>query len=298
MLLPNELTDQQHADNGFQVTRNRNGRIDSVSFAVATVYIDSSGKVTWGWNDATLSLTTTSKMPCASWNLPAGKTCPGARKCNNAIGLASICQGCYADNRGNYRYTNVKNAMDLRLSWITKEDATRVVCYLTAAVYTSCIVSGEWLFRGHDSGDLFSEAYISQWVRVAKNLPEVDFWFPTREWVRESQVHALRQLGALPNVALRPSAVAFNAPAPIIAGFAYGTSVYSDLDLAKEHGHAICPAVEYAGSCREAKCRKCWTDKNLTICYPYHTGKKSLPVASASDAKRWQEYRRMAANKA
>ena len=40
------------------------------------------------------------------------------------------------------------------------------------------------LFRVHDAGDLFSAKYINCWIRICEALPDIRFWFPTREHVQ------------------------------------------------------------------------------------------------------------------
>ena len=41
-------------------------------------------------------------------------------------------------------------------------------------------------FRLHDSGDLFHVRYIEAWTLVAKTMPAVYIWIPTRFWIRSA----------------------------------------------------------------------------------------------------------------
>lgn len=117
------------------------------------------------------------------------------------------------------------------------------------------------VFRVHDSGDLFSPSYADLWARICQALPHVKFWLPTRQW-RSRNGHmlaALRRLAALPNVAVRPSALKFNDPAPVIDGLDAGTTASTD--------GFTCPAPAQDNECRD--CRACW-QKDVVVSYRKH----------------------------
>ena len=63
-------------------------------------------------------LTTTSKMPCPSYSLPA-QACKTGSKLVSIVG--SVCYGCYA-LRGFYQFKQGKNAREIRLASIYKQD--------------------------------------------------------------------------------------------------------------------------------------------------------------------------------
>ena len=132
--------------------------------------------------------------------------------------------------------------------------------------------TGNPYFRVHDSGDLFSPAYVWAWVRIVQALPGVRFWFPTRSWrpLTMSRVSpatkvawelALLALSAEPNVTVRPSALFFNAPAPRIPGLAAGSTAASD-------GSFTCPASRQNNECGD--CRACWDAPQSAISYRAH----------------------------
>ena len=79
------------------------------------------------------------KMPEGSYNLPASM-------CQTGQKLAKIpdtpCFKCYADNRGRYRFPNVKDALARRLDSLKHPDWVRAMVKL---------IQGIKHFRWHDS---------------------------------------------------------------------------------------------------------------------------------------------------
>ena len=88
------------------------------------------------------------KMPEGSYNLPAGAG-------QTAQKLAKIpdtpCFKCYADNRGRYRFPNVKAALERRLKSLTHPRWSEAMTVL---------VKGKKHFRWHDSGDIQSVEHL------------------------------------------------------------------------------------------------------------------------------------------
>lgn len=234
--------------------------------------------------DTTVSLlTVTSKMPCKSWSIPAVKSCPSAFFGKGAIcGESKEHTTCYATKRM-YLWRAIQNAQDKRYAWAIRasmDAATgdEFVTLLTLAIqkeaarqerkYYREVRNGdrelgtfEPVYRVHDSGDLFSPSYCRLWQRISAACPDVRFWIPTRQW-RSSNPHmqaALKELGSLPNVALRPSALLFGDEPPVIDGLAAGSS-------AAKVGYN-CPAPSQNNSCSD--CRQCW-DKRIPIVYRAH----------------------------
>lgn len=202
-------------------------------------------------------LTNTSKMPCPSWGLPAGRACPGAK-----YGEGSICGQCYAA-KGNYGVPMVQHALSERYRWTlalmrTPAGQDAFVAYMTRAIETV----GSPYFRVHDSGDLFSPAYARCWARIARNLSHIRFWFPTRSYRIQSLLPAIQELAALPNVTVRPSALLLDADAPVVDGLAAGSgATFSKRD-------ATCPAYRQEGKCLD--CRSCWDRPTVPVLYPLH----------------------------
>ncbi len=209
-------------------------------------------------------LTFTAKMPGASWSLPAGKSCPFAY-----FGKGAICgsvkhghDGCYA-SKGMYMWPAVRRAQEARYAWVreclkTDPGVETFVSTMVTAItyYTSTDMP---YFRVHDSGDLFSPKYTRAWLEIARRLPDVKFWFPTRSY-RGPWLDVIRDLATLPNATVRPSALLFDTPAPAVDGLHAGTT-------ATVHGFT-CPASTTNNACGD--CRACWNDKDLVVSYHKH----------------------------
>jgi hypothetical protein len=197
-----------------------------------------------------------SKMPGASWSLPAGPSCPFA-----LYGPNTICGSCFAQ-AGNYRADpNVVRAQAARFAWTrdclkTPDGTDHFVETMVAAI--AAAAAGPYM-RVHDSGDLFSPAYTRAWIRICSALPSVRFWFPTRSW-RAPWVGVIQQLAALPNVTVRPSALHFDSPPPVVAGLAGGTTAAAE--------GFTCPAPRNHNACGD--CRACWIEPNTPISYHAH----------------------------
>ena len=224
-----------------------------------------------------VTLTAPAKMPGYSWSIPAGKTCPSARATVKEYGQAAVCASCYVvdletgNGRGNYRFPTVQTAQARRFSWLLrclKNDPQEAVDGLVALVSAAVEFTGDNVFRVHDSGDLFNAAYIDVWHGVAVALPDVKFWIPTREYLRDVQLPALRRLASLQNVSVRPSAAVVGQAAPIVDGLSAGTAVALPGDVPT--GHKVCPATSTdEASCDAHDCRMCWT-KDIPVAYMAH----------------------------
>lgn len=209
-----------------------------------------------------------SKMPGASWSLPAGPSCPFA-----VYGPNTICGSCFAQ-AGQYKADpNVMRAQRVRFEWtracMASSEGTdwfvqTVVEAITAAA------AGPYM-RVHDSGDLFSPSYTRAWIRICQALPHVRFWFPTRSW-RAPWVGVIRQLAALPNVTVRPSALHFDDPPPVVAGLAGGTT-------AAAAGYT-CPAPRQHNACGD--CRACWDQPDRPVSYHAHMVREAPREAVAA----------------
>lgn len=195
-----------------------------------------------------------SKMPCPSWSLPARASCPWKLE-----GEGTICGGCYA-TKGRYVMVNVAAAQAARFGWtrtsLRTADGTAawVRTMARAIAETGCSY-----FRIHDSGDFFSPAYVRAWAEVAGLCPEVRFWAPTRSWraPQPEWQETLRELAALPNVTVRPSALRFDEEPPRVEGLAAGTT-------ARREGYT-CPARSQGNAC--GTCRACWDRPEHTVSY-------------------------------
>jgi hypothetical protein len=231
-------------------------------------------------------LTWTTDMDCYSFSLPAGPNgaCP-----LSVTGEGTICGSCYAMiNR--YNMPNVLNAQYLRFAWVkdciarwADNGKQELIDTLTKTIEQGSVKSGSSYFRFFDSGDFFHPLFIEACYEICKALPTVMFWFPTRIWYKgtsDNWVKPLRKLSALPNVVVRPSAIAFNDTPPRVKGLSAGTTVITDENA--PHG-SICPKTQNGGNCTSNGCRKCW-DSYGQVSYLVHGIRGSdKPVNAMSD---------------
>ena len=236
------------------------------------------------------------KMPCYGFNLPAMMFCPAGKK--SLTEENAICNDCYA-LKGTYNFSNVKKALNAKAKFLInslrndngKTFIEEMVKQITEAYGSGRkkISGGKFdkrFFRVHDSGDLFSPQYINCWIEICKRLPKIRFWFPTREYIRNSQLPHLRALHKLENVVVRPSALSVNAPVPQIEGLGKGTGVHTE-----QHSNSYyCPATvnraKYSltewkkmdkaeqkknSTCEGVGCKLCFIkNQNLDIVYLSH----------------------------
>jgi hypothetical protein len=117
-------------------------------------------------------LSSPSKMPCFSFNISA-KKCKTGNKLRKIKG--SVCFTCYAF-RGNYLWPCVSNAMENRIKGIVHPQWVDAMTLLIGTKEKS------GYFRFFDSGDLQSLKMLEDIVQIAKNLPHIKFWLPTKEY--------------------------------------------------------------------------------------------------------------------
>jgi len=193
-----------------------------------------------------------SKMPCQSFSIPAWlcKTGGKLRKVKD-----SVCSKCYA-LKGNYGFPNVKNAMQRRFDKIG--DASWIAAMTIAIGGTEA--SG--FFRFFDSGDVQSVKMLEDIVQIAKNLPHIAFWLPTKELLIVSQY--VKKNGAFPvNLTVRLSAFMLEGKAPIAIAEKYGV-----VASAVSKGEFTCPSSSQGNKC--LTCRNCWDRNVAVVTYKQH----------------------------
>lgn len=223
-----------------------------------------------------------------------------ARDASGRVTSGWICSWCYA-LKGNYRNVNQQFYQAMRLRWAEaaletpapgvkftsamrpreRAEKSFFTWFMTQAI-ERYYAPEKWeeravyaedprFFRIHDSGDLFSLPYTWAWLEVARRLPHLKFWAPTRMWMFNPFLKAFETAPA--NFAIRPSALHFRDDAPVIPGMA-GGSTAAPSQLAN---HWNCPAMRHdRGSCigalpfgddapfrrhlskDENACRVCW----------------------------------------
>lgn len=199
-----------------------------------------------------------SKMPGFAYGIPAQACKLGAILARK---VGSVCHSCYA-LKGCYVFPVVKKAQENRLRILLKDLHAwkRAMITLLDMKYRRKVGDAR-VFRFHDSGDLQSVEHLSAIVDIAKCLPTIRFWLPSRELATVREWLASHPEGFPANLIVRVSATMVgknNGPLPKgTVGSTVGTG----------QGYA-CPARNQGNNCRS--CRACW-DKNVeSVDYPLH----------------------------
>ena len=120
------------------------------------------------------TLSVPSKMPSYSFSIPAQKCITGSKL---RLKKNSTCSSCYA-LKGRYVFPNVKEALFNRLHRMNNLGFDKWAELMTELISRK---EKSGFFRWHDSGDLQSVDHLKAIVQIAKNLPEIKFWLPSRE---------------------------------------------------------------------------------------------------------------------
>lgn len=192
------------------------------------------------------------KMPGHGYALPAS-SCRLGGLLRHVRG--SVCSYCYA-RRGRYAYPAVKSAMQKRLASIFHPQWIE-------AISTLIRCSGDRYFRWHDSGDLQGLVHLRNIIAACRNLPNVRFWLPTREY---QTVEAYRKVDGIipPNLCIRYSALFVDGPPPLRYGLP--ASTISSARCAVTPGAYRCPALQQGSRC--GACRACWDRSVRIVDYP------------------------------
>ena len=187
-------------------------------------------------------LSAPSKMPGPAHNLPAWRCITGVKL--QAV-KGSVCAGCYA-MKGRYRFKNVKDALDRRLTAL--KDPRWVDAMVT-------LITGEKWFRWHDSGDIQSIEHLENIFRVCRKTPDTQHWMPTREaqFIKRLKVNQVPR-----NLIIRFSSHMID-QGPVSFWPWTSTVVYDNKS---------CPAQEQGNECKS--CRQCWDRSVRNVAYPKH----------------------------
>jgi hypothetical protein len=192
-----------------------------------------------------------SKMPCHSWSIPA-KDCKTGSKLAKVEG--SVCADCYAMS-GFYRMGNVKSCLEKRLESLSNPKWENA---MTIAISGS---EGSGFFRWFDSGDIQSLAHLKQIAQIAKNLPSIQFWLPTKEYGIVTQY--LKENELPENLTIRLSGFMVDGPAPIALASRLG--LVTSTVVSKGF---TCPASSQGNKC--LSCRACWDKGVSNVAYKHH----------------------------
>ncbi len=190
-----------------------------------------------------------SNIPGFSTSLPAIACKVGAKLAKVA---GSVCSDCYA-MKGHYMFPSVREGLQKRLEalhhpqWV--EGMTTLVGHYTDP--------NDPHFRIHDSGDFQSVEHVLNWVEVARALPWVNFWAPSREVAMIKLARAMA--GEWPsNLVVRISA-------PMVGKAIEIDGPTSSVDV---EGGNQCPAPTQGNECGD--CRACWDPNVDRVNYHKH----------------------------
>ena len=198
-----------------------------------------------------VTLSKPSKMPCKTWSLEAGSTCPGSIDPTTKLPLP-VCAGCYAKD-GFYNMPNSKLVRDLnRDDWKRDGWVDDMVLALAKQTY----------FRWFDSGDCYHPTLALKILQVIERTPHCKHWMPTKSYTIPKIRVVLERIKALPNASVRYSS-------PSITG-----------EFTEEHGSTVVPYAEtpteatlceaYSRDGKCGACRACWDKDVKVIAYPAH----------------------------
>ena len=200
-------------------------------------------------------LSTPSKMPCFGFSIPA-RHCKVGKKLNKIKN--TVCEKCYA-LKGRYSFKNVQDALDRRFKAIYEPSWVEwMVEYIGKKEKSG-------FFRWHDSGDIQDIQHLNNINIIARKLPNIKFWLPTKEMgivKKFLQFHTPES-----NLCIRLSEFYLGEHAKNKA----------QLDFAKKYGIVLsganktgfnCPAPKQANQCGD--CRKCWNKNVFKIIYKLH----------------------------
>src|SRR5210317_1497073 len=196
------------------------------------------------------SLSKPSKMPCYGYSIPA-KYCKIGHKMVKIKG--SICSKCYA-LKGRYIFPNVMAAMEKRFESLQNPKWADVMVELIKQKEKS------GFFRWHDSGDLQGEWHLDKIAEIARRLPQIKFWLPTREY---NIANAWLNKNDCPeNLTIRFSAL-------MIEGQVKESQNPHNLPISEaSEDDWNCPSSLQHGKCWN--CRLCWNKNCNRVAYKLH----------------------------
>lgn len=198
------------------------------------------------------SLAYASKMPCQTYSLPARRCITGS-KLHEIEG--SVCNKCYA-LRGNFVRPTIIACMERRLKAMDNP------LWVDAMVVALKETETSGYFRWFASGDLQSLSHLIKICEVAKRLPQIKFWLPTKEKCVLEAFHAAGF--AFPdNLTVRYSASMIEATPPKDLMARLGVTGSAVSKVAWD-----CPASKQDNECRD--CRACWDKRRKVVTYKYH----------------------------
>jgi hypothetical protein len=210
------------------------------------------------------TLSKPSKMPGTGTSTPAAKCLTGTKL--RAV-PGSVCEGCYAFERGAYAWANVKPALENRWNLVmsSQDNPEPWIAGMVKLIWT------QKFFRWHDSGDLQGAWHFANIVEVARRTPHVQHWIPTREYRMVTDY-----TDNIPaNLCVRLSAHMVDGLPPTNLGLPTSTVVtdgthdcHANVQWDKgTRGH--CSGLN-TDTGEWEDCRKCWDTSHANTAYPKH----------------------------
>jgi len=208
-----------------------------------------------------IKLSQAGKMPCKSFSLNAVQTCPGRLLPDGKV--KDVCKGCYAI-KGMYTFPVVKAVREENLRETYKPDFVLNLIDLIKK-------ENKRFFRWFDSGDVYSDKFLSKIYEICRKTPHVKHWIPTQSRELFNQ-DTWKKLESLPNVRVRFSSDSTEG----VFKQKHGSTVIREIGLfTKDHfsndnpRHIFtCPSSKQEGKCQA--CRACWSKKIDVVAYIYH----------------------------
>jgi hypothetical protein len=213
-------------------------------------------------NEITGGLSSTGKMPCASYGLPAAE-CHIGSELREVAG--STCENCYA-LKGNYtRFRGVIPAEYRRLGTLSHPDWVAAMVYLIKNDNFDYAKQLTKFFRWHDAGDVQSVMHLRNIVLVCQQTPEISHWLPCREY--KVVTDCRKMYGEFPsNLTVRLSAHMVDGSAP--TGYGLPTSGVHSSESVEPADAKICGSYQNDGMC--GTCRACWSRDVAHVSYLRH----------------------------
>ena len=202
------------------------------------------------------TLSVPSKMPSYCFSIPAQKCITGSKL---RLKKNSTCSSCYA-LKGRYVFPNVKEALFDRLNKMNSLGFNKWTELMTELISRK---EKSGFFRWHDSGDLQSTDHLKAIIQIARNLPKIKFWLPSRE-VKIIKDY-LKDSGSIPdNLNIRISA--------FFIGSALNPKELKKLNCTGSSvgfkGSFNCPSSKQGNKCLD--CRACWDKSVDNVNYILH----------------------------
>lgn len=208
-----------------------------------------------------------SKMPWLSWDISARKCITGS-KLRSVAG--SVCSDCYACT-GSYNFPVVKNANQRRFSQLSDLSSWEksFISFLRKKISHYSCTPEKRFFRWFTSGDLQSVEMLEAIVNIAKAIPEIRFWLPTKE---HSMVRKWQSIhGEFPsNLTVRLSMYMVDQTPIKSTDLPTSTVISSESKLSDASHGTMCHATKKEGDHECGDCRNCWNSSVKNVAYLLH----------------------------